>query len=123
MNEYERKFQAAQNELIQAGIWLRNAPIPFKLHVMRSLGLKPRPFNYCAYWQLLIGQRLLAALGSAGYHFTSERLWPNKERPLMQLVEESVMLGVAVGGVITIRLFKVVLKTARKSGLSNLQSL
>ena len=41
----------------------------------------------------------------------------------MQLVEESVMLGVAVGGVITIRLFKVVLKTARKSGLSNLQSL
>ena len=123
MNEYERKFQAAQNELMRAGIWLRNTPISFKLRVMRSLGLKPRPFNYCAYWQLLIGSGLLAALGSAGYHFASERLWPNREMPLMQLVEESIILGVTVGGVITIRLFKVVLKTASKSGLSSWQSL
>ena len=73
--------------------------------------------------KIIFGNSVSGLLGSTGYHFASERLWPNKEMPLMQLVEESIILGVAVGGVITIRLFRVVLKTARKSGLSNWQSL
>ena len=48
MDEYERKFQAALDEMKAAGIWRGNA-YPPGLRLLRSVGLKPRPAYYLPF--------------------------------------------------------------------------
>ena len=122
MNEYERKFQAAQNELIQAGIWRRDTP-PLTLRVMRKLGLKSRPSYYHPYWQLFIQLGLFMTFWIAVYHVISQLLWSKSDTPWIKLAGEG-LLGGAIAGLLFGALVPLVLVgIAKKNNLSSWQSL
>ena len=56
MDEYERKFQAALDEMQAAGIWRGNA-LSARLTPVRSIGLKPRPAYYVPFIKVALHQR------------------------------------------------------------------
>lgn len=54
MSEYERKFDAAMDELTATGMWKSNVHPP-ALRTLRALGIKARPPHYANLWTVFAG--------------------------------------------------------------------
>lgn len=54
MNDHERKFQAAMNELEQSGMWRSNYA-PIVMRIQRRLGQEVRPPHYASFMSTAIG--------------------------------------------------------------------
>ena len=61
MDEYERKFQAALDEMQAAGIWRSNA-YPPGLRLLRSVGLKPRPAYYLPFIKVALPNAIFVSV-------------------------------------------------------------
>ncbi|WP_299205827.1 DUF6404 family protein [uncultured Tateyamaria sp.] len=54
MSEYQRRFEAAEIELDEAGVWPSNA-VPLYFRFLRMLGLKPVLPHYKPFWRSFLG--------------------------------------------------------------------
>ena len=61
MDEYERKFQAALDEMKAAGIGRGNA-YPPGLRLLRSIGLKPRPAYYLPFIKVALPNAIFSGV-------------------------------------------------------------
>lgn len=57
MNEYERKFDAAMQELANTKIWMSNYAPPL-MNLQRRLGWLVRPPHYAPIWRIVLGYAL-----------------------------------------------------------------
>lgn len=61
MNDYDRKYAAALDELAKTGIWRSNSNPPY-LRLLRSIGQRPRPPHYQVFKRNFIGHGLWFAV-------------------------------------------------------------
>jgi len=54
VDEYERRFEAAAEELNSTGIWKLNAVPPYT-RFLQKIGLAPRPPHYLNFWRVVVG--------------------------------------------------------------------
>jgi hypothetical protein len=115
MSEYERKFQAAMGELIQAGVWRLNANPPY-VRLMRKLGFKPRPPHYVPFSRVAISEGIWMA---CAFGLVSWLLDWHPDLHLNIAVVISVMVGAFFGIFMAFDYYA----TRKKYKLNNWQSL
>ena len=93
MSDYQRRFDAAEIELDEAGIWPSNAVPPY-VWFLRKLGYSPIPPHYKPFWQSLVGHTVwftillgLTSLSTVG---------PD-DRSVPEFMARTGLIGVALG--------------------------
>lgn len=96
MDDYERRFTAAIEELEAAGVSKTNA-IPLYLRAARKLNYKVRPPHYVPLWKTFIGSGLWFAIvwGSLAWIF----LWQRQGMPVEIAVSLAAFTGVLFAGI------------------------
>lgn len=116
MDEYERKFQAALDEMKAAGIGRGNAHPP-SLRLSRSVGLKPRPAYYLPFIKVALPNAIFFGVvwGLIMWFWA----WRGQGLPL-SLAAIAALLGGALYGLFTALW---VARTKKRHKLSDWQSL
>lgn len=83
MDEYEKKFQAAENELRKTGIWRSNA-IPPYVRLERRLGFKPRPPHYLSFGRAAINMGVWFAFSWGTLMYLL--LWRHQDMPIWMVL-------------------------------------
>ena len=116
MDEYERKFQAALDEMKAAGIGRSNA-YPPGLRLLRSVGLKPRPTYYLPFIKVALHSAVFFSVVYGLIMWFWE--WRGQGTPLSDIAI-SVLLTSALYGLFT-ALWDA--RTKKRHKLSDWQSL
>ena len=116
MDEYERKFQAALDEMKAAGIGRSNA-YPPGLRLLRSVGLKPRPAYYLPFIKVALPNAIYFSVVYGLIMWFWE--WRGQETPLSDIAISALLVGALPG--LSIALWVAITKKRHK--LSDWQSL
>ncbi|WP_298969917.1 DUF6404 family protein [uncultured Roseobacter sp.] len=99
MSDYQRRFEAAEAELEQAGIWPSNAVPPYT-RFLRRLGLRPVPPHYKPLWRSFLGQSVFFTL-LMGFVSFSTAAGPDG-RSVTEFGIRTVLIGLALGSTMLI---------------------
>ena len=94
MDEYERKFQAALDEMKAAGIGRGNA-YPPGLRLLRSIGLKPRPAYYLPFIKVALPNAIYFSMVFGLIMWFWE--WRGQGTPLSLVVTAALVGGASYG--------------------------
>ena len=116
MDEYERKFQAALDEMKAAGIWRSNA-YPPGLRLVRSIGLKPRPAYYLPFIKVALPNAIFFSVVYGLMMWFWE--WRGQGTPLSDIAISPLLVGALPGLFMALW----VTRTKKRHKLSDWQSL
>lgn len=99
MSEYQRRFEAAESELEDAGIWPSNAVPPY-IWFLRRVGLTPVPPHYRPLWRIFLGESVFFTLLIGLVSFST--IGGPSGRSLVEAGFRTLSIGLALGLIMVI---------------------
>ncbi len=94
MQDYKRKFDAAIDELGNAGIWKTNA-VPLYTKLFRKIGMTPKPPHYVGFWQVALGMGIWFA--SVWGILMYVLFWKSAGLPIIFAILSAIFAGASFG--------------------------